>query len=434
MSLRFNLAYPLLMLILGGILSGCEVTPEKISQWKGIESGPRKLRDAVRDENLKLETRGAAAEALVELALQEDLALEVKELKPASQVSLLAVLVPLLVKMAMGDESAAPSSRKQRNAKDALFLLRDAAQGAQRSIIDAALVEWCLTDLTGRQTAGGHATAKILRAIGPKSGVALVTLLKKPGPDFDLAARLLGQVGDEQTRNQAGEILIELARKEKPIKDATFEALGRVGGAAVVRFFGDLVDHSREREEDAKRALLALKLSPRPEALPLALRAALDRKQKDTLRHDALELCTRIGAKAAGDGVLPVMADPDVILGWHAFEVVMATLKAEGLAPAFDKLTLKHLAKKDDLADFLVRHVKEQVGAAARAPLVAQLRSKNPGARLAAVLCLKELGTTEDAGEIEKLATDTTKIRGWPGTPTIGSEARAAVERLRQKR
>jgi hypothetical protein len=429
-----KVAYPLLLLALCAGTLGCEVTPEKIQQWKGIESGPRKLRDAVRNESLKPEIRSAAAEALVELALQDDLAQDVKELKPASQTALLGVLGPRLIETAKGSDPAAPPSRKQRNAKDALFLLRDAAPGAQHGAVDAALIEWCTVDLTGRQTAGGHATAKILKAIGPKAGPALVKLLKKPGPDFDLAARLLGQIGDEPARNAGGEVLIDLARKEKPIKDSTFEALGRVGGAAVVKFLGDIVERGRDGEEDARRALLALQLAPRSEALPLALRAAQNRKNKDTIRHEGLELARRIGGKAAGEGAAPVIEDPDLVLGWHAFEVVMATLKGEGVKVGLEKLQLRHLAKKDDLPDFLVRHVKDHAGKDARPLLIAELGSKNPAARLAAVVCLAELGTSEDAPALEKLAGDGTKIRGWPGSATIGPEARSAVERLKQKR
>jgi hypothetical protein len=429
-----KVAYPLLVLALLSGVAGCEVTPEKIQGWKGVESGPRKLRDAVRNESLKPEIRSLAAEALVDLALQDDLAQDVRELKPASQVSLLTTLVPRLIQTAKGADPAAPPSRKQRNAKDALFLLRDAAQGAQRGTIDTALVEWCTTDLTGRQTAGGHATAKILKAIGPKAGPALVNLLRQPGPDFDLAARLLGQIGDEPTRNQAGELLIALARKEKPIKDATLEALGRVGGAAVVKFLGDIVDKARENEEDAKRALLALQLAPRSEALPVALRAAQNRKFKDTVRHEGLELMRRIGGKAAGEAAAPVIDDPDAILGWHAFEVVMATLKVDGIRVGFEKLQLRHLAKKDDLPDFLVKHVKDHAGAAGRPALAAELGSKNPAARLAAIICLSELGTADDAPALERVAADSMKIRGWAGNPTIGAQARSAVERLRQKR
>jgi hypothetical protein len=422
-----------MLLVLGAADLGCDVTPDKVQQWKGLESGPRKLRDAVRNEGLTPEMRALAAEALVDLALQDDLAQDVKELKPALQASLLAVLVPRLVQTAKGSDPVAPPARKQRNAKDALFLLRD-ADPAQRNVIDAALIEWCTVDLTGRQTAGGHATAKILKVIGPKAGPPLVALLKKPGPDFDLAARLLGLVGDEAARNQGGEVLIEVARKEKPIKDATFEALGRIGGAAVVKFLADIVERGREREEDAKRSLLALQLAPRSEALPLAITVALNRKTKDTLRHEGLELAKRIGGKAAGEGVAPVIDDADPILGWHAFEAVMATLKAEGVRVGLERLQLRHLAKKDDLPDFLVKHVKENGGTAARPHLVAELASKNPAARLAAILCLAEVGTAEDVAALEKVVADGTKIRGWPGNPVIGAEARAAVERLRQKR
>lgn len=426
-------AYLYLLLAVCMAVAGCEVTSAKIQQWKGIESGPRKLRTAVRNEDLKLEIRAEAAEALVDLAMMDDLAQDVKELKPASQAKLLGVLVPRLAATAKGSDPAAPPSRKQRNAKDALFGLRDAAPGPQLEEIDRALVAWLTVDLTGRQTAGGHGTAKILKAVGPKAGPALVKLLAQPGPDLDLAARLLGDIGDEKARTQGGELLIELARKEKPVKESTFIALGWVGGPAVVKLFGDLIDRGGDQGDLALRAL-ERKGAPRSESLPLALRAAQNRKHDERIRHDGLNLAALVGGRAAGEGVAPIIEDPDYAVAWHAFEVVMTTLKAEGVPLAFARLQLRLMAKKDDLPDYLVKHVKDQGGPAARPALLKTLESKSAAARLAALTCLGELGTGDDIVALEKVASDTTKIRGWPGGATIGSEARAAIERLRKKR
>jgi hypothetical protein len=393
--------------------SACDVTPDKIQQWKGVESGPRKLREAVRSDRLKPEIRMAAAEALVELARPDDLAAEVKEMKPASQAALLQVLAPKLIETARGSDPAAQPSRKQRNAKDALFLLRDSAGGPQKSAIDTALIDWVTQDFSGRQTAGAHAGTKILKAIGPKAGPALVGLLKRPGPDLDAAAKLLGEIGDETARNQGGEALIELARKQKPMQEWTFVALGRVGGPAALKFLGDMVEKDKERSLDAIKSLA---LAPRPETLPLALNAA------------------KIGGRAAAEGVAPLIDDPTYEIAWHAFEVVLASLKADGIPVAFNKLQLKHLSKKDDVPDFLVKHVRDFGGPAAREKVLAELESKNPAARLAAVLCLDIIGTAADAPAVEKLTSDATKIKGWPGAATIGSEARVAVEHMKQKR
>jgi hypothetical protein len=429
--LRVTAVCMLALVVIGAAASACDVTPEKIQQWKGVESGPRKLREAVRNDGLKIEIRATAAEALVELALTDDLAAEVKEMKPASQSALLKVLVPRLVTTARGRDPAAPPSRKQRNAKDALFVLRDAAGGAFRPAIDTALVAWVTQDLAGRQTAGAHASSKILRAIGAPAGPALVALLKRPGPDLDAAAKLLGEIGDEKARNEGGEALIELARKQKPIQEWTFVALGRVGGPAALKFLGDLVEKDKEH---AAEAMKALAIAPRPEVLPVALQAATNRKLEHAVRDVALDVAAKIGGRAAAEGVVSLIEDPVYELAWHAVEVVLASLKADGIPLAFEKLQPRLLAKKDDLGDFLVAHVKRYGGAAARPKLVAELASKNPSARLAAVECLAVLGTAAEVPALEKLAGDGTKIKGWPGGATIGAQARVAVERIRKTR
>jgi hypothetical protein len=419
------------LVAIGAASSACDVTPEQIQAWKGVESGPRKLRDAVRNERLKPEIRVAAAEALVELALTDDLAAEVKEMKPAAQAALLQILAPKLIETARGSDPAAQPSRKQRNAKDALFVLRDTAQGAQKSAIDAALIDWVTQDFSGRQTAGAHASFKILKAIGPKAGPALVGLLKRPGPDLDAAAKLLGEIGDETARNQGGEALIELARKQKPIQEWTFVALGRVGGPAALKFLADMVETDKERSLDAIKSIA---IAPRPESLTLALNTARNRKLDHAVRDLGLEIAAKIGGRAAADGVAPLIEDPTYEIAWHAFEVVLASLKADGIPLAFEKLQLRVLAKKDDVPDFLVKHVRDFGGPAAREKVLAQLESKNPAARLAAVLCLDIIGTAADAPAVEKLAGDATKIKGWPGGATIGSEARVAVEHMKKKR
>jgi hypothetical protein len=428
--MRLTTVCSLALVAIGAASSACDVTPEQIQQWKGVESGPRKLREAVRNERLKPEVRVAAAEALVELALTDDLAAEVKEMKPAAQATLLQVLAPRLIETAKGSDPAAQPSRKQRNAKDALFVLRDAVQGAQKGAIDAALIDWIMQDFSGRQTAGAHAGTKILKAIGPKAGPALVGLLKRPGPDLDAAAKLLGEIGDEKARSQGGEALIELARRQKPMQEWTFVALGRVGGPAAIKFLGDMVEKDKERSLDAIKSLA---IAPRPEALPLALKTATNRKLDHAVRDLGLEIAAKIGGRAAAEGVAPLIDDPIYEIAWHAFEVVLAALKADGIPLAFEKLQIVRFAKKDDVPDFLVKHVRDFGGAAAREKVLVELESKNPAARLAAVLCLDIIGTAAEVPAVEKLGGDSTKIKGWPGGATIGSEARAAVEHMKKK-
>ncbi len=110
-------------LAVGGLL-GCEVTSEKIQQWKQSEKGPAKIRYALRDTNQKLNIRAEAAEALGDLGLFAPLSEDLKSLSAADRKPIVDDLERRLVGRMQGSNPTA-TSKVQIQAKDTLFSIRD---------------------------------------------------------------------------------------------------------------------------------------------------------------------------------------------------------------------------------------------------------------------------------------------------------------------
>ncbi|MCU1276914.1 MAG: hypothetical protein JWM53_460, partial [bacterium] len=147
----------------------CSPTPEKIARWKETERGPGKLRETVQQSGLDPALRAQALAALVEVGMTQDAIADLGKVDDKDRKAIIHDAVPRLAELARGSGIAgSATTRAQREAKDALFLLRADAADADRALADTALIEWTTADLNGRMSAGGHSSEKILLAIGPK--------------------------------------------------------------------------------------------------------------------------------------------------------------------------------------------------------------------------------------------------------------------------
>src|SRR5258707_3661921 len=151
-----------LLLLAAACGAGCEVTPEKIATWKDTERGPDKLRDAVKSTSVSPELRGLALTALVEIGKLSEVDEDVKACAEGDRAAIAHAALPVLGKLAQGDNAVDKTTRKQRNAKDALFALRDGASAEDRAKIDDQLIAWTTVNLAERSSEGGHSTEQIL--------------------------------------------------------------------------------------------------------------------------------------------------------------------------------------------------------------------------------------------------------------------------------
>ncbi len=417
--------------------AGCEVTPEKIATWKGTQKGPDKLREAVRSASLKPELRGMALAALVEIGMVSEAEEELKASAEAERPEIVHAAVPLLVKLAQGDGPVDRTTRVQRNGKDALYQFRGYANAADRAAADDALIAWTTWDLAGRMNEGGHASDKILTAIGARAGPRLGEVIadaRTSDGSRMAAATLLGKIGDRAARDRAGVALVERARKEKTLQDATLMQIGLVGGDHAVVYLTHLAEDGHLGEATRRKALLALAQGKPADAaaLPAALRLAGDGKAPGEVRDAAFELAESIGAPAV-PGVVKLIGDKDEKVRWEAVETALKAGGPDAVAPVLEALSPSLTYPKDDLRSFIV-HDLQMLGPPALPALRNELKSKSWVARLAAAMAIAQLGKADDAPLVASLAGDGTKLKGWPNGATVGSEAKSLGEALAQKR
>jgi HEAT repeat protein len=329
-----------------------------------------------------------------------------------------------------------PTTRVQREAKDALFLLRPDAAPDDRAQIDDLLIAWTTADLNGRMSQGGQGSEKILVAIGPRAAPRLIELLAPNSPAAQTAAALLGKIGDAPTRARAADALVQTLRKSTAAasSEQLLAALGLIGGPHATAYLVEAAE--RGTEHGRELALLAL-AQGRLEAgdsaaMAAGLRIAGDKGAPGRVREAAFQLGEKIGAPAV-PGLIKLMDEKDETVRWRAVEAALAAGKDKAVAPVLEALSPVRAYKRDDLDSYVV-HDLALVGASAVAPLKGELQSKNWVARAVAVRGLAAVGKADDAAALQPLEADGTKLKGFPDGATLGSEAKAAVVALRAKR
>jgi hypothetical protein len=419
--------------LLAAVGLGCSarVSSENIALWKTTEKGPERLHEALADHSVAPKLRAEAAVALVDInrggevdqilsaASADDRAEITKSLEPAYEV-------------AMKD----PSPEKALGYRDALFSLRQVAPPDDQKRIDAALLPVLEAELlTGKVRQGEHSLDKMLTAIGPASADMLVRVLAAPDQPYMQAAELLAKVGDDAARDRGAAALIarapKIKAKEKEHPDLFYKALGTLGGASAVKYLEAEVTSGKE--ETAVRATQALAERRDPSVLPFALKIAADPKADKAVRDQMFGVVETIGGLEAVKGLLGIISsDKEEIVRYRAFESVLAANKAEGIIPALEAFPASASYKRVDVDDLLVKLI-EKVGQPARPVLVKALGSHAPLARMTAAMSLAQIGKAPDAAALEKVAGDSSSLKGFPAGDTVGKEAAAAAEIVKKK-
>jgi len=422
--------------------AACEPTPEKIARWKDTEKGPGKLRGVVKDGG-KPALRAQALAALVEIGMSQDAISDLHASAEADRQAVLKEAAPRLITLA-GTRPGTDTTRVEREAKDALFLLRADVTPSDTALlgqIDQALIAWTTIDLPGRAFQGGQASEKILLTIGKPAVPRLQALLHTEppgGPQQLVAAAILGKV-DPAEAVRAADVLVEAAQKSvartRALPDGLLQALGSLGGPKSAAFLVEQAEHGPDTLRD--RALLALAngghLGGDEITLAAALRLAADKKAPPKVRDAAFQVAEKIGQKAV-PGLVRLTGDSEELMRWRAVEAAVAAGKAEAVVPVLEGLDAKRSYKAEDLKSYVV-HDLGQLGAAATPALKQELASKSWVARLCAVWSLGQAGTSSDASALAPLFTDGTKLKGLKDLPntTLGIEAKLVAAALGKK-
>jgi HEAT repeat protein len=411
--------------------SGCQATPEKINTWKGTQKGPGKLREVVQDGSAEPQLRGLAFAALVEIGMAQDAEHDLATAPPTARAAIThEAIAPLLALLGESLQRPTTPTTSQRGAKDALFVLRGSAGDSDRAEIDRVLLKWTTLDLAGRSMLGGESSEKILRAIGPTAAPALLPFVRV-GPDLVFAAKLIGELGDAETRNRAAGSLIALTKGDgRAASDPLLQAIGLIGGDEATQFLLQLA-HTAATDTRAK-ALYALsqgKLSAgNDKALAGALEIAADTKAPGQVREAAFDVAERLGPAAVG-ALVKLLTDHDSTVRWRAIEAALKAGGAAAIPRVLPALAEDRPVKSEDLDSYVV-HDLTQIGRDGLPQLTALVQQAGAGlGRIAAIRALGRLGGASEAAVLARVAGDPaskTPAHALVPATTVEAEANGA--------
>jgi hypothetical protein len=423
-----QLLWALAVLVLG---CSSRVSSENIALWKTTQKGPERLHDALADHSVPPKLRAEAAVALVDLGRSNEVDAILTGASADDRAEITKTLEPAY-ETAMKD----PAPEKALTYRDALYSLRQVAVPEDQKRIDAELLPVLQAQLeAGKVRQGEHSIEKMLTAIGPDSSSMLIQVLATPDRPYGQAAELLAKVGDEPARNRGAGGLIgrasQIKVKDKDHPELLYKALGTLGGPVAVKYLEAEV--TTGKPEGALLATRALAERRDPTVLPFALKVAGDPKADKAVRDEMFGVIEGIGGLEAEKGLLGIISsDKEEIVRYRAFESELAARKADGIVPGLEAFPSSASYKKVDVDDLLVKLI-EKIGQPARPVLVQALGSQVPLARMTAVMALAQLGHAPDAPALQKLATDSSPVKGFPAGDTVGKEAAAAAETVKKR-
>ena len=185
--------------------------------------------------------------------------------------------------------------------------------------------------------------------------------------------------------------------------------------------------------EEAQLATRALGERRDPTVLPFALKVAADPKADKTVRDEMFGVIETIGGLQAQKGLAEIISsDKEEIVRYRAFESMLAAGKADAIQAGLEAFPASATYKKVDVDDLLVKLI-EKLGQPARPALIKTLGSRAPLARMTAAMALEQVGRAPDAPELEKLAGDSSPVKGFPAGDTVGKQATRAADAAKKR-
>jgi hypothetical protein len=407
--------------------AGCErATHANIDRWRNTEKGPVKLATALSDEDLEIDLRAHAAQALVSIGKRDEVVLIVTRLPEAERTTVVEKLLPRLWADAQLTSRMQMPTTQQIAAKDTLYDLRKQTVPAQREIIDGYLVDWLGGFYAGRSNLGFHTGEKIIRELGPRATVKLVseareTATRPPveGKYAVVEDKLLDGIAAGGTADGVG-FLLDLVEKKVKSADQTLPV------RAMTRLYLIYIDASHP-----DRAALV------PHLDRLAALAA-SATQPGEVVNKSFQLIASTGMPHCIKPLASLAQHQDEVRMWEAVELGISCARVEGIVAMAEALPLGRDYERGIIQRYFWRFVVE-LGPNAAEPARTLLGSSSWVARISGVAILAEIGSRADAERVRSLGQDGTKLRGWFGKkggtrePTLGSEALLVADRLEKK-
>ena len=486
-------------------LSGCKVTAEDIDYWKGTVKGPGKIVAVMLADRYPMDLRTKAAVALVEMERQDkdgvgllqEAVVRLQGSDGESATQIIDGMVPRLQELMRGGDQAQNEELGgpppiQIRAKDASYLLVQHASPQSKQQLIGSVVDWYTTDFANRSLAGNYSVEQVVRSIGAPAADRLVNAMNSRQPQQALVkiAEMVGQLGNDETKNRGGERLVEIEREmegdeflewlRSQIRES-LESQGRTANESRVNiiaeinrenFINDGVlpamkqlaanDSVRQRLMEIasampparapaeqveainlrrQKALMALEGNATQAELDALLALALNERNPINVRDYAFDRVGDVRSPAAIPRLWPLVqtSENDALkkrLRWRAGELVLAIGGSEIVGQFFAKLPAGEVQyEPEELEGYATR--MSQMTPVPDAILRRQLSSANWFARVIALRFLERRGTEQDVRNMQRLRRDNgaTSGEGWARREmeTVGKVAEASITSLRER-
>ena len=209
----------------GVMLAGCQVDSDDVQQWKGTVKGPTRLVAVIGSDRYAHELRTEAAVAIVEmdrsdvdaLALLKGALDDLRREDTAASEAIVSGMIPRLEALLSQepDETDKGPDPTQVRAKDAAYMVIPYAPEDARDALVRSVVGWYSADFEGRSLAGDYSAEQVTRALGAEAAGMLVDALheKMPPQAMIKIAEIIGEDGDEETKERAGKRLVAIEKE-----------------------------------------------------------------------------------------------------------------------------------------------------------------------------------------------------------------------------
>lgn len=321
-----------------------------------------------------------------------------------------------------------------REARDAVFELRDGLSGEHRALADAALVKAVTRDLRdGRISEGRHTVPKIAAQLGPAVfAPAAEAVLADPAAPFAPTVEVVTKLDDHALKEKAGAALVNRVNAKPEQPKELWAALVSLGGPQVTELLKTRVRSANEA--DALAAAHALKAGkPDPQMISFALEIAGNANVAAPVREEMFTLLETMATPETVPRLLKIVAsDVENPVRLRAFAAALAVGKGEAVRPGLEAFPAAAPITPEELSQLLAVIAKS--GEGARPAALAALGSTAALARLVGVLSLEEVGLPEDGKLLASHARDKAQVPGLPRDLTIGKAAARVAAVVKAKK
>lgn len=442
----------LVVVLLLGALAGCEATEEDIERWKGTMRGPAKITAVVVESRYPLELRGRAAVALVEIAGWDHFNAAFERLSEEDRRGVIHAMIPRLREMydagvAAGAEGPTDA---QVNAKDAMYDLYDWATPEDQAAMRESLIQWVTSDFNSHFLPGRRNIALIVEKVGaPATRAMAESLTPQNVLVAHKVAELIAEHGDEEAKRLASARLAKTASElGDGIRGDFWTAMSKVCGDPVRAYALEYAGRHKARVDEQVNALTCVIEGGPSECQPgcgqtsdleAILAIAEDEGQDERVRAAAYDAARAKAGPGQVDRFLKMLDDPDVRYKATGVDIAVHLGKAKVIPTV-----LEHVGAQRERWAWQAKAQGQEYGfcnmglglldqaEGAHDVALESLGSGDAYVRAGAANILGIVGTAEDVPQLERLASDSARIKGWE-PDTVGAMVKQAIERLRAK-